>query len=81
MVVQNFKWPSLITGLASKFDFRESGRATFNPSNALDICTFSSRAALPITDRFNNIINDKDKGLNQQRNNIVQDDVMKLSVY
>ena len=32
MVVQNFKWPSLITGLASKFDFRESGRATFNPS-------------------------------------------------
>ena len=32
VVIQNFKWLSLITGLASKFDFHESGRATFNPS-------------------------------------------------
>ena len=36
----SFKWPSLITGLASKFDFRESGRATFNPSNAFITCIF-----------------------------------------
>ena len=33
VILQNFKWPLLITGLTSKFDFRESGQATFNPSS------------------------------------------------
>ena len=33
VVIQNFKWLLLITGLTSKFDFRESGWATFNPSS------------------------------------------------
>ena len=32
VVNQNFQRPSLIPGSTSKFDFRESGQATFNPS-------------------------------------------------